>query len=805
MFNLFKNKIFWIISAAVIVLTAAVVVAVSVFWDKPGVPSSKVTFYGFSDKINISDYLPESNSESVEMPTSIGNNSNISYKFSNPDVDLGLQTEIYSELLRECERSASSSRPVIVAGEGESPDNHTVIRVFNEYQAKISQFLAFPVNVTGGVKVTGASVACGDENRSLIAAASYTGEFTETKSVRVFDEYGVLYMEIIPSFASRAPYNITAADFTGDGVEELLIMTESTDSLGNIDFALYSLSDGSVLLESELVFDEKYKDSETVISVRNMSGDSECAELIVFFDELSEAYLCNINFPGETVSYEKIDITISESTNGIYPSGYGENSYIFTLDKTSEVRSFIKYYREGELFGSTLNVGLYENTFFWSFNELESYISEEDLQKYEDSPYVKRATLINNDVVDSELYGLTYTAWEPVFNRGSHDENVSALRSYLSELFALYSENPEMLAALILASDIDIIDVSGSSEEQLVQRDSDINAMMAEYYREALLAGFPPEIISSSLPENYDLNCSPASAMLTFGTEFGTKRFGSWFEDDRTFIESTRTAGLRNITVSSYNSLCSDYDQAYKQLSLIASSGTKYTGFKHTESSDDGVLYDLSALTNLISINPVRPGYPGGTYGAVCIEQDGEKYNIIQIGAGESKIGLLKSVSEDGSWNGAVYLVPFHSHITTEIIDLSTNPRTGASSAVLGELNTGDVIDINFRGSYSGDGVAKMYIEVYEDGTLLENLTETFTLSAETTNYKYYISNQTALGNIKIFIRFECKNYNDVNIEYLTGSAQRESVSRPYYGDFTSSAHQGGVSFDILSREMICG
>ncbi len=43
-----------------------------------------------------------------------------------------------------------------------------------------------------------------------------------------------------------------------------------------------------------------------------------------------------------------------------------------------------------------------------------------------------------------------------------------------------------------------------------------------------------------------------------------------------------------------------------------------------------------------------------------------KKYNIVQLGAGEEYNGLLKSINEDGSWEGTVYLTPFHAKVNVE-------------------------------------------------------------------------------------------------------------------------------------------
>lgn len=66
-----------------------------------------------------------------------------------------MQTEIYGLQLADYDTGYEkvSPAPMIVAGQGEDGANYTLIRVFNSSQACISQFLAFPPEVKGGVLV----------------------------------------------------------------------------------------------------------------------------------------------------------------------------------------------------------------------------------------------------------------------------------------------------------------------------------------------------------------------------------------------------------------------------------------------------------------------------------------------------------------------------------------------------------------------------------------------------------------------------------------------------------------------------
>lgn len=71
----------------------------------------------------------------ITLPYTITNDDNIIITYTDPDIDLGFQTEMYSAQIGS---DNEINKPLIVAGEGESDKNHTIVRVYNEYSAKTS-------------------------------------------------------------------------------------------------------------------------------------------------------------------------------------------------------------------------------------------------------------------------------------------------------------------------------------------------------------------------------------------------------------------------------------------------------------------------------------------------------------------------------------------------------------------------------------------------------------------------------------------------------------------------------------------
>lgn len=871
----------------------------------------------------------------VDLPFEMTNDKNFVVKYNAPELDLGLQTTLYGLQLKG--ENVVSKSPRIVAGEGAHKDNHTVVRVFNEYQTKVCQFLAYPNNVLGGVKVKGAQVIVNDTVYDLIVTAACNGKYNESRSVRVFDEYGILYMEIIPDFAGNAPYNIVVGDFSEMDGDELLVASESTDSEGNIRYAVYSLSEPLKISDGILSFGKTGAGLKSDVSVI-VKGSSP--ELIFFFEESNKGYLCNLN-DGNKVSAIGFELPID--ANGIYASAFSKEGYVITLDENTlagSSLSFVKLYDKGELFGDTLNVGNYENLFFWDCNYFENVNSNFNFESLYDSDYIKRAEYLHvrtdlrsqiNDVITSgnvsdaeyskwstmfteaPLYDLRYNVWAPCYSNkwsgtsfmssliGLKDEQgnfiysavrkdgemedvygdgslltttyaggiytldklrVYPLRNYLGELFVCFENDPEKLVALDLVNDNEF-NVSGSVGDYnqkmiegfrsyLINRfgsleninkkfgtsfesESDIDAprdgafgdrgkwdlykgayfqqwcfylrqvlneRIAESYREALLAGFPPEVISGSsnpdvdakLSDNYRI--SPVDTLMTMGCSYGASKYGVWFSEQDNFLMLAKSAGFNNTSMSQYSSATTSVNKATKQLEYMHRNGVKFVNI--TGYDNGKVETDLKALAGIIKNNHTRNGNVGGTKGSVPVINGENSYNIIQLGSEANDGTVLKSVADDGTWEGSVYLTPFHSHVEVEYFGIRTNPRTGESQSVLTEINAGDMLDINFDGYYRGKGTAKLHIEVYEDEILNEALSQTFVIDKDTKNLRYVLSNQLPLGKINVRARFECDEYNDVIINKFYGTVQRESVARTYFDDFTAVSHKGGVNFDVL-------
>ena len=889
------------------------------------------------------------------LPDTVSNGSNYFVAYTDSDLELGLSTTLYGLQGYGDSLEYSKNMPLVVAGEGEAASNHTVVRVYNKYSSKTAQFLAFPQKVTGGVKVACAYVPWNGTNRGVIATAAFNGKYAEAKAVRVFDEYGIIYMEIVPEFADGAPYNIVTGCFTGTDAEELLVTEAGADENGWMRYAIYSLANGEVLADGSIGFGGAGASKTFSASLYNAAG----TDSVLFFDCEGKTGFKGDYTPGSGFATSQVLSGGDINVNGISRSAFSQNGVAATVDvdTVNAHRSFLKLFTSvGDAYGTDVDVGVYENIFYWDTPVWNFSLSGLSKLKIKDTDYVKAATFqhIRTDLDSQAISSLTgrrkvaalaetaysgwlasytvknfsrsYNVWEPCFTHRFNvltctkalaavvDEQgfqkfmaytntnetvnyveldsqflnatyaeglieldkmrIYPLRGVLQDLYVNFIETPEMLAGLEPIHEIEINvgetagdynpkniegfrsyllwrfgsveainekfgtsfssrdDIDAPRNGALGERGSwdlfsgkffeqwslftrkIVNKRLTEAFREALLAGFPSEIISGhSIPEGdaiagflgqADTRMSPVDAMMTLGCHFGATRYGVWFKDDTNFLNLAYLAGFKNITMGEYNSMVDEgSDLSPEQLEYVWSHGSKFIHVLNI--SDSGTRADIRAIYSLAERNEPRPGYAEGTTASLAVDTGDKKYQIVELGGSDRNTGLLKSVNADGSWTGDVYLVPFHSHITVENLSFGKNPRAGSTSSNIGDLQTGDVIEINFLGSYSGSGEASFTVEIIEDEVVNERLSKTFPLSGELKPVKYVLSNQVPLGNVKIRISFSCSDYGAVNIERIEGSVQRESIARKYFGDYTAEEHKGGVTFDILNREYLFG
>lgn len=350
-----------------------------------------------------------------------------------------------------------------------------------------------------------------------------------------------------------------------------------------------------------------------------------------------------------------------------------------------------------------------------------------------------------------------------------------------------------------------------------------VSKRIMEAYREALLAGYPPESISAhQIPEGEAVGgflgeahtrLTPIDVVLTCGTAYGGTRYGN-LNRKNNFLVNAHNMGHSNITLGEYGSLYENGKQAYNQLKLLWNNGLRMV--HHITFNDNQAKAEEDAIKMLMEDNEPRPGYTGGTTGSVSVVNGDKQYNIIQIGAGadSDSTGLLKSIDTAGKWEGTVYLVPFHTKQESQAIEALYQPVDGTkntfSTGKLDAIKNADQVEITFAASKSGEGSAWVTIETFHKDCLVSDSTATYELTDTLTPYRYVLSNQLYESDLEVKITFHTESgdgsMDNITVENLYGTLQTEHAGFTYYhGSKTyklSKAHVGGVTFDILDREM---
>ncbi len=349
-----------------------------------------------------------------------------------------------------------------------------------------------------------------------------------------------------------------------------------------------------------------------------------------------------------------------------------------------------------------------------------------------------------------------------------------------------------------------------------------VSTRIMEAYREALLAGYPPEAISAhQMPEGEAVGgflgdaatrLTPVDTVLTCGTAYGGTRYGTFYQDGNNFVRYAQRLGHFSTTIGEYCARTASADVAYAQIKDLWSRGVRMV--HHVTLGDTGfAAAEAEAIRRLSAENTPRPGYTGGTSGTLDIGGE-DTYRIVQIGAGADtkSVGLLKSIDAEGKWEGTVYLVPFHTKMVAKDLPAIQTPLEGSdnrfSTGAQKTLKNADQIEVTLQAATSTPG-ATLTFEVYHKGCRIEDATTVYTLNDTMTPYRFVLSNQLREEGLEIVVTFDGPSGME-GIEYreLTATLQTEKADFYYYNRNATrncAAHVGGVTFDVLDRDRLYG
>ena len=346
-----------------------------------------------------------------------------------------------------------------------------------------------------------------------------------------------------------------------------------------------------------------------------------------------------------------------------------------------------------------------------------------------------------------------------------------------------------------------------------------IYTMIASTYCEALLAGFPPEAITChQIPDSYAfgsltafskpaIRVTPIDWNLNAGTGYGFTRYGLWYKAKHNVLQGANSSGFDMMTIGEYHALVPDVNETYNQLKYLQNNGVNSIHCMWWPASHDKG-YNVAfrkALERLIANDSPRTNLTGGTGQIRAIRLGDKKFDIVSIGTQSRNTGLLKSINADGTWEGSVYVVPFHSHI--EITPIVENKSFQLKTEEIKfdnfkELDSGQQIEFSFTAKSKSKN-AFISLKVFHKGIEIPNQRITIPINFSEKHYRYIFRAQTNLKDISFKIssgEFNKRNWKKqrISLKDLNIILHSEKTAKIKKGIFEGKRHKGGIMFDVL-------
>lgn len=333
-------------------------------------------------------------------------------------------------------------------------------------------------------------------------------------------------------------------------------------------------------------------------------------------------------------------------------------------------------------------------------------------------------------------------------------------------------------------------------------------------YREALMAGFPPELIKChQIPDSYvfgsivgisegEYRISPIDWLLTTGAGFGFSRYGTYYEQPHNIGQGAHSSGYDGMLIGEYASLNPSVDKAYGQLKYLREHGVAAMHVMWwPEHLDKGFnAAQDEALRRLIANDDrPKPGYAGGIGQVRPYRGAAGAFDIASLGTQPENTGLIKSLRQDGSFEGSVYVTPFHAHV--EIAELRKPADTavgaeGASVCVAEGLRPGAAIEIAFETAEASPGSeAALYFE--HEGRVLDDKTVRLAGLRDGQRLRVVYKIPLPMGGVALRLAAPKGEFVARNLSAVLHQEQAVCLSLKI---MEGKRHQGGVEFAILDE-----
>jgi hypothetical protein len=348
-----------------------------------------------------------------------------------------------------------------------------------------------------------------------------------------------------------------------------------------------------------------------------------------------------------------------------------------------------------------------------------------------------------------------------------------------------------------------------------------VNRHTSRASAEAMLAGFPAELIKThqiAVPSPFVdqlTRLPPMDWTFSSGTGAGESSYGIFFNTSGNWLASARSSGQRNLTVGEYQGWTYSLSDAQGQLNYMFNNGVQFIQNMGWQNPAAFQTIQEQALASFTTRTDPRPGAAGGigevrAVSALQLNGSRKPYNIVSLSRGAGGSGLLKSIQQNGDFEGSVYTQPFHAHVDISPITFAASKTISTveyDSGNIAGLDAGDQIEVSFR-ARTNNANGKMTLVVLHDGSELPQFRRVFAVGGTDQSYRWILRNQFPLDAIKILINSGERDTPTGNAQTIVFSdfsvvKHRERISHVDAGLSDGVAHSGGVTFDVLSADFV--